>query len=193
MDTMVEKTFNKAIEYFKKGENKEAYKIFKFLGEKGDVDAQIRLGYMLFLGSDSIEKNIDQAIYWFKKADNGNSEAKRMLGFSYLEKGDTVTGITHLLSAANQKNLTAIVDLGDIYDFGKYGVQKDKNKALDYYTKGCKLMDYYGCRNLVSLLDELKINKYKYIKDHIGINRFIFIFIKNIFKHFSLFRNKGER
>ena len=181
MDSMVDNIFNMAIEHFKNGEDEKAYRIFEKLAKEKDTEAQIRLGYMLFLGSSEVKKNIDKASYWFQMAVKESSEAERMLGFCYFEKGDIEKGILHLKNAFNRKNTVAIVDLGDIYDFGKYGVDEDKNKALNYYTEGCKEKDHEGCKNLISLLSELKINKYEYVKNNIGVLKFIFIFFKNIF------------
>ena len=181
MDSLIDKTFNMAVEYFKNGEDGKAYEVFEKLAKEKDTDAQIRLGYMLFLGSSKIKKNIDKASYWFKIAEKESSEAERMLGFCCLEKGDIKKGILHLKNAFSRKNTIAIVDLGDIYDFGKYEVAEDKNKALYYYTEGCKKNNHEGCKNLISLLSELKIDKYKYIKNNIGTREFILIFFKNIF------------
>jgi len=182
MNSLVDKKFNMAVKYLKNGEERKAYKIFEKLAKEKDTDAQIRLGYMLFLGLSKIKKNIDKASYWFKIAEKESSEAERMLGFCYLEKGEIEKGITHLKNASNRGNLTAIVDLGGIYDYNEYGVEENKKKALKYYTEGCKAKNYEGCKYMTLLLDELKIDAYEYIKNNIGNLKFILIFLKNIFK-----------
>jgi len=182
MDSIIDYSYNNAIQLLKKKEYIEADKILKYLAKKGDIDAQIKLGYMSFLGLKEIKKNIDNAMYWFKIAFKYNHEAERMLGFCYLEKGEIEKGITHLKNASNRGNLTAIVDLGGIYDYNEYGVEENKKKALKYYTEGCKAKNYEGCKYMTLLLDELKIDKYEYIKNNIGNLKFILIFLKNIFK-----------
>lgn len=175
---MVENTFEKALEYLKNKEDKKAYDIFEKLAKEDDVEAQIRLGYLLFLGSSSmIKKDIDKAMYWFNIAKDNSSEAERMLGFCFLEKGHKEKGILFLENAFNRKNRVATLDLGDIYDFGKYGIEEDKEQALYYYMQGCKLKDYEGCKNMLLLLKELQINHYEYVKNNFGIFRFIIYWI----------------
>lgn len=178
MDSLVEKTFKQAIQHLKNGDDKEAYNVFHQLAIKGDTESQIRLGYLLFMGSPHlIEKNIDKAMHWFALAQEHSSEAERMLAFCYLESGDIEKGVLHLENAFERKNTVAIVDLGDIYDFSKYGIEEDKEKALCCYTKGCKAKDIDGCKNMLLLLKELQINQYEYIKKNIGIFKFIIYWI----------------
>ena len=96
-------------------------------------------------------------------------------------------GIYYLEEAIKKGNTVAMVDLGSFYEFGEYGIDKDLDKALEYYAMAVKHGSKEGLRYFVDLLIELKDGvKFNYIKEHIGIIRFFLMIlpssIKGMFK-----------
>ena len=86
--------------------------------------------------------------------------------------------------------MPAINSLANIYDYGDFGYEVNKKKAIELYKKACLLNDSQSCKNLYSLLRELesKEDVYQYIKEEIGFFKFFKIIIlgriKNWFSSF---------
>lgn len=118
----------------------------------GDIKAQLYVGMIYALGSDDffkdnseykldtkISENLEQAVYWFRKAaEQGEVNSQFFLGKSYYE-GDGVTqdytqAVYWFRKAAEQGNTDAQFHLGLCYDNG-YGIEKDGNTALYWYEK----------------------------------------------------------
>ncbi len=68
------------------GEELEAIECFKMSAEQGNEYAQYRLGKLYLNGTETVEKDIDQALYWLWKAEAQNNEyAQYTLGNLYLD------------------------------------------------------------------------------------------------------------
>jgi TPR repeat protein len=77
------KTIEEGRDAYKKGDYKEASRIFKPLAERGDVGAQFTLGEMHSRGQ-GVPKDEADATKWYRMAaDQGHAEAQNKLGISY--------------------------------------------------------------------------------------------------------------
>lgn len=127
---------------------------------KGDISAQFNLGLCYYNGKD-VEKDLNQAVYWFRKAaEQGNASAQSKLGMCYF-KGEGVTKNSNLAlywfrmaaeqGKSNQGDASAQCGLGDCYYYGE-GVSRNYKQAVYWYQKAaeqgyaeaqCKLGDLY--------------------------------------------------
>lgn len=73
-------------QFLTEGEELEAIECFKMSAEQGNKYAQYRLGKLYLNGTETIEKDIDQALYWLWRAEAQNNEyAQYTLGNLYLD------------------------------------------------------------------------------------------------------------
>ncbi len=107
------------------------------LAEKGDAEAQLRVGLMYYLGQ-GITSDYREAIGWFKKAGRqGNPFALSNVGYMY-EKGegvpqDFVEAAKWYRLASLRGNAQAQLSLGSMYEKG-FGVPQDEVQALKWFT-----------------------------------------------------------
>lgn len=120
----------------------------KTAAEAGDAEAQVRLG-RCYLRGESVEKNRDQAMIWFRKAvEQGNATGQYCLGWTimYEKKDGTVTikndpeGFSLLKKAAEAGNLDAMDRMGLVYTMGVPG-KIDNDEALKWYLKAAEAGD----------------------------------------------------
>ena len=195
MDSLVKNEYNDAIKNYNDLNFKQAFDSFLNLANQDISEAQMEVAYMLYEGK-GIEQDIEQSLYWFQKnVDKNNIEAIRMLGWCYLQLNKIEEGITYLNKALEQGSIEAIVDIGSFHDFGDYTFKIDKEKALEYYRKGCNSEVRDGCRYMVLLLKEMNINSTEYIQKHIGYFKFLKIMLYGRIGSFInfLFQNKCKR
>jgi formylglycine-generating enzyme required for sulfatase activity len=106
--------------------------------ERGDADAQAKLGLMYAKG-DGVPKDSTEAAKWYRKAaDQGNAKAQCNLGVMYA-KGDGVPqdsaeAAGWYRKAADQAYAAAQCNLGVIYATGN-GVPKDSAEAVRWFQK----------------------------------------------------------
>ena len=173
--------------------DKEEYqKAYETAQKLHKTNKYAKVSYAIMLYSDDIkgvDKDVNKAIKLLKEAAESDSvEALRFLGLCYLEKLNNIEkGIYYLKEAIKKGNVTAMIDLGSFYEFGEYGIEKDLDKALEYYAMAVKYGSKEGLRYFVDLLIELKDGEmFNYIKEHIGIIRFFLMIlpssIKGMFK-----------
>jgi S1-C subfamily serine protease len=119
--------------------------------ERGDADAQLKLG-LLYSGAIGIWRDYVQAAYWIRKAaEQGNAEAQLTLGGLY-EMGQGVDqnrgqAAAWLRKAAEQGNAGTFprnfplallqYHLGVIYGTGE-GVSQDKSEAAKWFRKAAE-------------------------------------------------------
>lgn len=112
-----------AFEYFQKGAN------------MGDAWCQTELCRCYYLGD--VVKDLSKAIFWGKKAvDNDDNDAHIILGVIYMEDNvyhDIFKAVEHLEMASKNGDGYGSYLLGEIYEFGKNGVQKNYRLAGQYY------------------------------------------------------------
>ncbi len=117
-------------------DKKVAMEWFEKAASNGYIAAQIEMGHYEIDNN----KNIEKAIYWYKKAaEQGNSTAQGLLGVIYMgderiEYKDVEKAVYWYTKSAEQGNILGQYSLGYIYFYGE-GVPKDENKGLELITK----------------------------------------------------------
>jgi len=110
----------------------------KTKAERGDADAQTKLGQMYAQG-EGVPKDSIEAVKWYRKAaDQGNSDAQRSFGWMCANgegvPKDSTEGAKWVRKAADQGNAKAQSLLGLMYANGD-GVPKDNVEAVKWYRK----------------------------------------------------------
>lgn len=111
--------------------------------EMGDSRAQYAVGAMYGMGEGMwLRENKELALKWVElSAAQNNADAQFWLAFN-VEKDPSETLRLYRLSA-DQGNVDAMIRLGSTYEFGRYGVEKDLNIAMQWYIKAAST----GCAN----------------------------------------------
>ena len=124
--------------------NKVAFDWFKMAAEKGDGNAQNKLGTM-YRDGISVFKDESQSFQYFKEsAEIGNHDSMRAVAFAYLEGKGVVKDYREahnwLLKAAQEDNQFKYSEvhkirnaIGVLYEYG-LGVEKDKVLAYAWYN-----------------------------------------------------------
>jgi hypothetical protein len=115
-----------------------AIKQYRPLAERGNAEAQYRIGRMYEFGQ-GVPQDKAQGIAWIRKAAAQNhADAQQELGFIYASgdgvKQDDAQAVEWFRKAAMQGNATAQYNLGLLYAKGQ-GVQKDYAQAIDWWRK----------------------------------------------------------
>lgn len=111
------------------------------LAEKGDSEAQYRLG-VLYKDGDRVEKDLLKAISYLElAAQQGHARAQLDLGLMYRSGQDVNRdydkAIQYLEMADKQGYARAQINLGFMYEEGA-GVKRNLSVAKDYYRKACE-------------------------------------------------------
>ena len=106
----------------------------------GDADAQFQLALQSWFG-ESAARNARRAIYWAQRAQKNGHPDALMLTFSIVhESGHEKEALEGIVlawqSAANHGDPGAQFALGHCYERGDFGLPKDDEKALYWYTQG---------------------------------------------------------
>ena len=114
---------------------------------QGDVYSQSQLANM-YLKGNGIERNIDEAIKWYKSAaNNGDSGSQFMLGLIYTGYGGVKANKQESLKwysmAANNGYYQAQQKLGDIYRTGD-GVKRDIIETIKWYKLAADQGDQFS-------------------------------------------------
>lgn len=144
-------TSDNGVEEFRKGraltkekKMQEALDMYIQAAEKGNLRGMYYAGMYLCNGYGEIEKDVTKGInYLTKAADGGNAWAQVNLGRAYMNplyglKRDLDKGLKYFLAAADKNNPMAMLYMGYNYEMGR-GVEKSKEKALEWYEKAEKL------------------------------------------------------
>ena len=115
-----------------------AIKEYRPLAERGDAEAQYRIGRLYEFGN-GYPKDQAQGIAWIRKAAAQNhADAQQELGVIYATgdgvKQDNVQAVAWFRKAATQGDATAQYNLGLLYAKGQ-GVAKDYAQAIDWWRK----------------------------------------------------------
>jgi len=111
--------------------------------EKGDADAQFRLGERYFNAPMSDPAKYAEAQKWLRlAAAQGNGQAEDRLGWIYYQgtgvPQDYAEAATWYRRAADHGNLDAMTRLGNMYREGK-GVPPDKNEGRHWINKASEI------------------------------------------------------
>ena len=115
-----------------------AIKEYRPLAERGNAEAQYRIGRMYEFGQGYAQDKA-QGIAWIRKAAAQNhADAQQELGFIYATgdgvKQDDVQAVAWFRKAATQGDATAQYNLGLLYAKGQ-GVEKDYAQAITWWRK----------------------------------------------------------
>jgi|ERR1017187_8580650 TPR repeat protein len=114
---------------------------FRKAADRGNADAQEKLGEMYESGSGGLAKDDAPAVPWFRKAaEQGNAEAQSNLGVMYQNgegglKKDDAYAVSWYRKAAEQGYPLAQYVLGMSYEQGELGLAKDDAQAVSWYQK----------------------------------------------------------
>ena len=128
--------------------------VFK-AAEKGEADAQYKLGEMYYAGKD-VQKDDAKAEKWYRKAaEQGFADAQAILDMMHEEgKGvlqDDAESVKLYLKAAEQGDADAQFNLGLMYNSGE-GVPRDDAEAVKWWRKAAEK----GVAAAQRILDKMK-------------------------------------
>ncbi|EFO20001.1 Sel1l protein [Loa loa] len=112
---------------------------YKYLADKGDLQAQVGLGQLYLTGGRGVEQNMDLASQYFSTAAQaGSTNAYAYLGKMYLDgtsatPQDNATAFQFFKKAADKGNPVGQSGLAIMYMYGK-GVKQDYTKAAKLFT-----------------------------------------------------------
>jgi hypothetical protein len=134
--------FADGVRAYEAGDHKAAYGAWLPLAERGDVAAMRNIGH-LYRWGQGVEKDINQAIHWYRMAaEKGFSRAQANLAAIYLQ-GDEGIPVNYeeahkwFAAAAVQNLAVAQYNLGLMYELG-LGVEKNDARALGWYNLAAK-------------------------------------------------------
>src|SRR5215472_18505997 len=115
-----------------------AMKEYRPLAERGNAEAQYRVGRMYEFGQ-GVPQDKAQGIAWVRKAaEQNHADAEYELGVIYVTgdgvKQDDVQAVAWFRKAAMQGDSMAQHNLGQLYANGQ-GVDKDYAQAVDWWRK----------------------------------------------------------
>jgi hypothetical protein len=116
----------------------EAARVCRASAERGDAEAQFRLG-SIYSHGQGVTKDYSEALSWYRKsADQGNAEAEYCIGSLYFYghgvQQDFAEAHRWAQKAADQNFATAQFALGIDYYHG-YGVPQSNEEAARWYRK----------------------------------------------------------
>lgn len=134
--------FAQGVRAYETGDYKAAHDAWLPLANRGDVAAMRNIGH-LYRWGQGVEKDIAQAIHWYRMAaEKGFSRAQANLAAIYLQ-GDEGTPVDYdeahkwFAAAAVQNLAVAQYNLGLMYELG-LGVEKNEARALGWYNLAAK-------------------------------------------------------
>lgn len=122
----------------------EAVRLYRLAGERGDVQAQLRLGNLYHEGQ-GVPVDLAEAARWYRlalpqvqaRAGRGDPEAQEWLGDLYRQgRGVQQSGDLALLwylRAAEQGRASSYLRLARMFERGEAGIAADPLEALRYY------------------------------------------------------------
>lgn len=177
----IENRWEKAKECFRNSDAAGALFLFKSIAKDGETLAYCEIGNIYEFGGYGVEADSDKARYWYKKSLDEADDPYGAYGLGRLFYRDDSIGIDYEKAiwyfdlAANHDIEIANLQLGRIYMSGK-DIEKDVNKAEDFFSKASLTGNVYAIKNLGALEIE-KGNVFKGVK----------LYFKGILKHFLLF------
>lgn len=135
----------------------EATDNYQIAAEKGDPNAQVKLGIMYYDGS-GVPKNTKQAVYWsLKSAAQNVKEALFIVGLMYQNgyyvKKNNAKALEYYKRSAAQGYAEAQFQLGLMHEEGK-DVTKNLDEAVKYYTLAADQDDKNAFENLKKIAAE---------------------------------------
>ncbi len=145
----------KSFEYYQKA--LQGFLQIEPLAKKIKPYLQYQIGMMYFKGL-GVSINHQKAVECFEKsAKLGNQYAKRLLALEYISgeniAKDSQNGISLLTECANSGDAFSCCKLGCLYLLGIEGIEKDKEKAVEWLNKSAEQGSEYA-RNLLENMEQ---------------------------------------
>jgi len=129
--------FNAGLEAYETGDYETACEIWLPLAERGDAEAQARLGDM-FARGDGVFVSSSKSIRWYWAcAEQGHDRAQFRIGSYYWVARDYAEAARWFLAAAEQGNKIAQYRLASMYKNGE-GVAQNDFEAVRWYRSAAK-------------------------------------------------------
>ena len=129
------------LDALRKGDYAAAAKELRPLADRGDPEAQYRLGLMYEFGKGFAQDKAQALVWLGKSAANGSASAQTELGVIYATgdgvRKDNVKSVEWFRKAATQGNPTAQYNLGMMYAKGN-GVRNDDAQAVAWFRKAAE-------------------------------------------------------
>lgn len=93
-----------------------------------------------------------------KAANGGDSEAQFILSQLLFAENNTEQAVSLLEKSANQNNGRALFAIGTLYEQGQH-YSKDLEKALFYYSRGCKASELKACEREHSFKQQVEADR----------------------------------
>ena len=104
------------------------------------------LGKIYEKGLKTISKDSKKSLLFYDKACiYGNRTSCTKLGVDYLYKQDINKALKYLSKACDRADATACREMALIYEEGKEGIEKNKFKSLNFFSKACTYGDEKSC------------------------------------------------
>lgn len=149
--------FEQASLEWEQGNNRKAFELFRKAALQGDPSAQHNLGYFYDEG-EGIEKNTQQALYWYKKAaKNGEICSCSNIAEIYRLAGKIQRAKFWLLKAVEQGDGDAAFELAKLYLSQKR--MDNLTKAVEYLkmVTSSKMVTEASLEEAHLLLEQLKV------------------------------------
>ncbi len=115
--------FVRACELWDRGDAKRAYRLFHSLATRGDLGAQVNVGYFFDTGI-GVRKNEAKALYWYRRAyRRKDASAATNIGTIFRDRGDTDRAIRWFRRAV------ALGDEGSLLNIAKLYLRAGKQRA----------------------------------------------------------------
>ncbi len=138
----------------------QAMEILKPFAEQGDIQAQMKVGFMYFYG-EGVDQDYRKAAFWLgHAADSGNPIAQTMLAkmyhYGWGVEEDPVRAFSLCKSAARSGYADAQAHLGILYAEG-LGVGKSTSAAVDWlFRAGINYLNTANRQMALSMVDMIR-------------------------------------
>ena len=160
-DSSAQSLFLKGLYLYNKKCFKEALVEFVKASQMDHSDSMYSIG-LIYLHGLVGHKNVDTAIYWFKKAAVlNNNKSILQLGHLYMKCKEYDNALHWFLKASELNNPSAMNNLGYLYHKG-FGVEANVNESIKWYEKSAGLGNHHAMYNLYLLHKDSSIKDAKY-------------------------------
>ncbi|CAG8571814.1 874_t:CDS:2 [Acaulospora morrowiae] len=152
---------SEGIKAHERGDEQKAWECFDYHASINNPQAKYWKGFYLWEGR-CVKKDRTLASQLFKEAaDQNHPDAQFFYASSLIEEGvlsETSEYLHYMTLAANNNNVDALCQMGEIYLDGKYNIEKDEEKAIQYL----KLAALKNEQRALNRLHELGMKLFEY-------------------------------
>ena len=112
--------------------------------ESGDIDAQFLLADKFHYGTDGVEKDCAKAVFWYEKVMGSDPNTSILNLEEVLNSNSWIDSDFDVDFSEMVYRSDAAFQLGEIYYWGDDKVERDRLKAVYWYTMAAKDDDLYG-------------------------------------------------